>query len=84
MNNTKKIEEVIEKEMAKIEASERSSMRTDIVKKIHKLSAAKAEEVSAVLTEIKRLKGEGKSEMDREVFVKIAEFEKLLEEPNAD
>lgn len=55
-----------------------TKIRTDIIKKIRRLSAAKAEEVSALLTEIKRLKGEGKSEMDREVFVKIAEFEKLL------
>ena len=54
-------------------------IRNEIVKKIRRLSATKAEEAAAILTEIKRLKGEGKSEMDREVFAKIAEFEKLLD-----
>lgn len=58
--------------------NQETEIRIDIVKKIRSLSAAKSEEAVAISTEIKRLKGEGKSEMDHEVFVKIAEFEELL------
>ena len=58
--------------------NQETEIRIDILKKIRSLSAAKAEEAVAILTEIKRLKGEGNSEMDHEVFVKIAEFEELL------
>lgn len=53
-------------------------IRNKIVKKIRGLSAANAKEVSTILTEIKRLKGEGKTEMDREVVAKVIELEKLL------
>ena len=53
-------------------------IRTEIVKKIRRLSAAKAEEAVAILTEIKRMKEEGKTEMDLEVFAKVIELEKVL------
>ena len=53
-------------------------VKHDLVEKIRALSSDKKQAVRAILNSIKRMKEEGKSEMDLEVFAKVVELEKVL------
>ena len=50
----------------------------DLAERISALSSDKKQTVRAILNSIKRMKEEGKSEMDLEVFAKVIELEKVL------
>lgn len=53
-------------------------IKQDLAEKISALSSGKKQTVRAILNSIKRMKEEGKSEMDIEVFAKVIELEKVL------
>jgi len=53
-------------------------VKHDLAEKIRALSSGKKQAVRAILNSIKRMKEEGKSEMDLEVFAKVVELEKVL------
>ncbi len=53
-------------------------IKHDLAEKISALSSGKKQTVRAILNSIKRMKEEGKSEMDLEVFAKVIELEKVL------
>jgi len=53
-------------------------VKHDLAEKIRALSSGKKQTVRAILNSIKRMKEEGKSEMDLEVFAKVIELEKVL------
>lgn len=53
-------------------------VKHDLAEKISALSSDKKQAVRAILNAIKRMKEEGKSEMDLDVFAKVVELEKVL------
>lgn len=53
-------------------------VKHDLTEKISALSSDKKQTVRAILDSIKRMKEEGKTEMDLEVFAKVIELEKVL------
>jgi hypothetical protein len=53
-------------------------IKQDLVERISTLSSGKKQSVRAILNSIKRMKEEGKSEMDIEVFTKVIELERVL------
>ena len=62
--------------MQKVEEEE--DRKYDLAERISALSSDKKQTVRAILNSIKRMKEEGKSEMDLEVFAKVIELEKVL------
>jgi DNA-binding ferritin-like protein len=53
-------------------------IKHDLAERISALSSDKKQTVRAILNTIKRMKEEGKSETDLEVFAKVVELEKVL------
>ena len=51
----------------------------NIIKQIRRLSPQKAEEVIAILKEIKRMKEEGKDECNAEMFCQVIKVAQMIE-----